>query len=118
MSGSLGAEGECGVLVRRRGGLVQSRTVSQRAGSCGAVQRLSARGRGTVGDAVPAEQTVFALSALHRAVLGLAESRDRGEQAVSVSEKAASAGRSGLVRAAAAAALPLRKLRREKQCVI
>ena len=28
------------------------------------------------------------------------------------------AGRSGLVRAAAAAALPLRKLRREKQCVI
>ena len=78
----LGAEGERGVLVGRRGG---AGAVPHSLPAGGLLRRCPAafaRGRGTVGDAVPAELTVFALSAPHRAVLGLAESQDRGEQAV------------------------------------
>lgn len=78
----LGAEGESGVLVGRRGGAGAVPHSEPAGGLLRRCPAAFARGRGTVGDAVPAELTVFALSALYRAVLGLAESRDRGEQAV------------------------------------
>lgn len=78
----LGAEGERGVLVGRRGGAGAVPHCVPAGGLLRRCPAAFARGRGTVGDAVPAEQAVFALSALHRAVQGLAESRDRGEQAV------------------------------------
>ena len=78
----LGAEGESGVLVGRRGGAGAVPHSEPAGGLLRRCPAAFARGRGTVGDAVPAEQAVFALSAPHRAVLGLAENRDRGEQAV------------------------------------
>ena len=78
----LGAQGKGGVLLRRRGGAGAVPHCVPAGGLLRRCPAAFARGRGTVGDAVPAEQAVFALSALHRAVLGLAESRDRGEQAV------------------------------------
>ena len=78
----LGAEGERGVLVGRRGGAGAVPLCVPAGGFLRRRPAAFARGGSAIGDAVPAELTVFALSALHRAVLGLAESRDRGEQAV------------------------------------
>lgn len=78
----LGAEGKGGVLVGRRSGAGAVPHSEPAGGLLRRCPAAFARGGSTVGDAVPAELTVLALFALHRAVLGLAESRDRGEQAV------------------------------------
>ena len=78
----LGAERKGGVLVGRRGGAGAVPHCVPAGGLLRRCPAAFARGGSAIGDAVPAELTVFALSALHRAVLGLAEGRDRGEQAV------------------------------------